>query len=534
MKSWIIIFSMVLFSASLGCPAFATTPHTITIDGNTSDFASDELVWNDSDSDCAWDFNELYKMYITWDENALYIGADFMLEEANSLSFYMDFGLGDGAHDLGTVSWLKFFYTQGWLANFSANCSGNSTSGFFRIYADNTHDDWTSNPQIKYAINLTNGEYECKIPWSVIYPGNMPVNAAGDFVCTLTGYRGYDGADAMPQQDPEPNGDGNYDTLKNLYHLNFDANSDGTPESGWHPNTNSGAAGQPPFAKAEADPESGPAPLTVNFTGLGNDPDGGPVTYHWDFGDGDTSDDQNPSHIYTHQGSYTATLTVTDDEDVSTPDSVQIEVTGAAGAPSAEASADVTSGVAPLTVHFTGTGTDPEGGDVTYHWNFDDGTETDVQNPEHVFSDPGSYDVLLTVTDNESLQGTDTVKIVVAGGDDPYLSLYLSKESPSCFGTGDLFDIHADIINPGNSLTVDLYVLLAVYDYYYFWPAWSESLDSKEITISTDSTLTEDVLKFDWPANTGSGSGFFFYGAMFAPDTFDLIGNVEIREFCYN
>ena len=64
----------------------------------------------------------------------------------------------------------------------------------------------------------------------------------------------------------------------------------------------------PPVAHFYASPTSGVAPLTVNFT----DQSKGQITsWSWDFGDGSTSTEQNPSHTYTDSGKYTVSLTVT-------------------------------------------------------------------------------------------------------------------------------------------------------------------------------------------------------------------------------
>ena len=69
----------------------------------------------------------------------------------------------------------------------------------------------------------------------------------------------------------------------------------------------------PPVAQAIASPNFGPAPLQVQFTSLGTaDIDGDPLEYIWDFGDGDGSTLENPSHTYTSPGQYTAELTVRD------------------------------------------------------------------------------------------------------------------------------------------------------------------------------------------------------------------------------
>ena len=81
-----------------------------------------------------------------------------------------------------------------------------------------------------------------------------------------------------------------------------------------------------PTASASTNPTSGIVPLSVNFTGSGTDSDGTIDSYHWDFGDGASSNEQNPSHTYNNTGTYTATLTVTDDDGATGNDSVNISV----------------------------------------------------------------------------------------------------------------------------------------------------------------------------------------------------------------
>jgi PKD repeat protein len=87
---------------------------------------------------------------------------------------------------------------------------------------------------------------------------------------------------------------------------------------------------QPPVAMASANPESGAAPLSVQFSADGShDPDGSIVAYAWDFGDGGTSSQANPSYTYNAVGTYEASLTVTDDDNASQSDTVVITITGA-------------------------------------------------------------------------------------------------------------------------------------------------------------------------------------------------------------
>jgi len=87
------------------------------------------------------------------------------------------------------------------------------------------------------------------------------------------------------------------------------------------------AVNQPPLAVAAADPASGSAPLTVQFSGSGSsDPDGAIVSYAWEFGDGATSTEADPAHTYDTVGPYSATLTVADDAGAASSDTVAITV----------------------------------------------------------------------------------------------------------------------------------------------------------------------------------------------------------------
>ena len=86
-----------------------------------------------------------------------------------------------------------------------------------------------------------------------------------------------------------------------------------------------------PYAKtytvtASATPITGTAPLTVRFTAtstLGTPP----YTYHWDFGDGTTSTEQNPTHTYEKAGIYNATVLSTDALGLSTTASINVVAT---------------------------------------------------------------------------------------------------------------------------------------------------------------------------------------------------------------
>ncbi len=91
-----------------------------------------------------------------------------------------------------------------------------------------------------------------------------------------------------------------------------------------------GSTNAPPLARPSATPATGPAPLSVQFTGSNSlDLDLGPqpLTYHWDFGDGATATVADPQHVYANRGRYDARLTVDDGAETSTA-SVFVEVGG--------------------------------------------------------------------------------------------------------------------------------------------------------------------------------------------------------------
>ncbi|HLK09809.1 MAG TPA: PKD domain-containing protein [Candidatus Binatia bacterium] len=77
---------------------------------------------------------------------------------------------------------------------------------------------------------------------------------------------------------------------------------------------------------AEADPDEGAPPLKTQFTASVEEESGGPFSFKWDFGDGQTSTEQNPVHTYDKVGEYTATLTVTDQKGNKGSDEIDIFV----------------------------------------------------------------------------------------------------------------------------------------------------------------------------------------------------------------
>ena len=169
-----------------------------------------------------------------------------------------------------------------------------------------------------------------------------------------------------------------------------------------------------PRAIASANITSGKAPLVVEFMGSDSSDDDSIVSYHWDFGNGDTAEMTNPQYTFEEEGNYEVTLTVTDNEGLSsTSNAILISVLPSNTAPVALAEADVTSGEVPLAVQFTGSNSTDDTEVVNYFWNFGNGETSDEANPSMVFTQEGNYTVVLVVEDEEGEFSVATLSITV-------------------------------------------------------------------------------------------------------------------------
>ena len=172
-----------------------------------------------------------------------------------------------------------------------------------------------------------------------------------------------------------------------------------------------------PSVEGFADPATGAAPLLVQFSATGLDPQGGRLTYEWDFGDGGGSFNQSPQHTYTAAGTYTATVTATDPQGKTGTATVEVVVTQNGNqAPQVRGIADPASGIAPLRVAFSAQATDPDGPSdaITYLWDFGDGGANAFgRNAAYTYKTPGTYKAKVTATDGKGVFGTAEVTVVV-------------------------------------------------------------------------------------------------------------------------
>lgn len=175
----------------------------------------------------------------------------------------------------------------------------------------------------------------------------------------------------------------------------------------------------PPDAVIVANPTSGSVPLAVNFDGsTSSDSEGTIVQYDWDFGDDNIGTGLILDHTYVTQGSYSATLTVTDNEGLTEQALVTINVTPPTnGAPTAVIEIDHNSGAAPMLVTFDGSNSVAQDGTInSYDWDFGDGNVASGSIVEHTYLNQGNFEVTLTVTDNG---GTSDIATVMINVNDP-------------------------------------------------------------------------------------------------------------------
>ena len=173
---------------------------------------------------------------------------------------------------------------------------------------------------------------------------------------------------------------------------------------------------------------SGAAPLTVQFSSAGSsDPNGDPLSYAWDFGDGGTSTSANPAHTYTQSGVWTATLTVNDGRGLSGTKTVQVSAGGSGPTATILAPTDESLYRDGDTITMRGSATDPEDGTLPasqLSWNvvvhhashvhqvgsFNGVAEASFQTLRDHDAD-SYYEITLRATDSSGLTSTRTADI---------------------------------------------------------------------------------------------------------------------------
>ena len=146
-----------------------------------------------------------------------------------------------------------------------------------------------------------------------------------------------------------------------------------------------------PIADFSFSTNRGPAPLSVQFTNLSI---GTLLSNRWDFGDGATSAQTHPAHVFSTAGTFTVTLVAWA---ASGSDTCRVDhaIEALPPPPSADFSAFPRSGGYPLSVQFTNLTT---GVATNFLWTFGDGQSSAARNPLHSYALTGTYSVALVAT----------------------------------------------------------------------------------------------------------------------------------------
>ncbi|UCH89181.1 MAG: PKD domain-containing protein [Thermoplasmata archaeon] len=167
----------------------------------------------------------------------------------------------------------------------------------------------------------------------------------------------------------------------------------------------------PPVATGWAFPTN---PLTfekVSFNGEKSYDNEGSVSFLWNFGDGNRSSEASPVHMYMEPGIYPVNLTVMDfTGQINTVDIIKINVGNRPPVANFRIFGELTEN---CIVYFDGTQSNDPEGELSFSWDFGDGTNGSGPLIEHIYSKPGKYYVNLTVTDesgeSEKIQQSVTI-----------------------------------------------------------------------------------------------------------------------------
>ncbi|MCB9137446.1 MAG: alpha/beta fold hydrolase [Caldilineaceae bacterium] len=148
------------------------------------------------------------------------------------------------------------------------------------------------------------------------------------------------------------------------------------------------------------------------------------VDYAWEWGDGATGAGIQAEHVYKEAGIYSVTLTVTDDQGRTNATSGQIRVDEEPTAPNPLSAPDAAIdslrlGTVGNMMNFDARQSDSTNPIITFAWDFGDDTTADAAQVTKSYSVPGVYNVILTVTDDQGLQGTDSRLILIGQAPPP-------------------------------------------------------------------------------------------------------------------
>ena len=194
-------------------------------------------------------------------------------------------------------------------------------------------------------------------------------------------------------------------------------------------------ANRPPNAAFLAAPQNTIPGVTVTFdASFSTDPDGSIISYDWEFGDGALGTGSIATHAYASPGLFLVNLTVTDDEGLQDAANATVTVNAP---PFATFTANPSPANPGQVVTFNASGSADDGTIVSYDWEFGDGNVASGLEVTHAYATSGTYDVVLTITDDMGLSDRDTQSLRINA---PPVAGFTANPSP---------------VNPGQAVTFD-------------------------------------------------------------------------------
>lgn len=146
--------------------------------------------------------------------------------------------------------------------------------------------------------------------------------------------------------------------------------------------------------------------------------DGSPISFFWDFGDGETAEGQTASHTYEKAATYVASLTVRSEKGGWSMERIDVRVITLVPL-HVDFSAQPSSRAKQLRsldpIAFSDETHTPSGRAVAWSWDFGDGETAQGQTASHTYLHGGAYIVGLTVTDDRGERATQTQSLRIAG-----------------------------------------------------------------------------------------------------------------------
>jgi phospholipase C len=182
----------------------------------------------------------------------------------------------------------------------------------------------------------------------------------------------------------------------------------------------------PPVVELSVTPGSGAAPLDASFRGSSSDPTGTIKRWALSYGDGSSetigegSGPMTGGHVYANPGTYTATLTATDSNELTASATATVLVDPPSAAPPlAQLSVEPGSGTAPLTATFSAAADGSAGTIINWKLSYGDGTGESsgtgapAATSAHTYASPGTYTATLTATGGNNVTSTASAVVVV-------------------------------------------------------------------------------------------------------------------------